>query len=269
MKTIPHAIFRLFIFLFVLSGSSSLSAFSSPSKKGDSCQLKYGWADWAPLQYVNSTGQLTGVQIEFVKAVTQAVGCDIKFVKLSWSEVVKQIETGEIDYTANATEDDFRRQFAYFSLPYRRDTFSFWVDRNKKEEFNRPSVSAIMRTGAKLGLISNQLYSPEIEGWIANETYSKNIVWAEEIDDLLNLLIENQVDIAVEDAYIIAYRKRIGIFSNNFVHMGVNTFGYETSFMFSKKSVSKDLVEKFNKRMRELKNTPLFQSIWMNPELIK
>ncbi|TQV73001.1 amino acid ABC transporter substrate-binding protein [Aliikangiella marina] len=254
---------------FLLVMTFQVSAAQATDNQSEKCILKYGWADWAPLQYVDTSGKLTGVQIELVKAVTDAVGCKIEFIKLPWSQIIQQIESGELDFTANATKDDFRSRFAYFSNPYRRDTFSFWVPKSRKALFDKPSVDEIMRTGAKLGLVANQLYSDDIKAWENDPNYGKNIAYAEEIADLLSMLKEGQVDIAVEDPYLIAYRKRIGLFSDDFTRLGIRTFGYEVSFMFSKKSTSMALVEQFNSKMRELKSTPVFQTIWMNPELIK
>ncbi len=265
-KLIPFLF--LTVTLFGLPIQPLVATETKPHVNNGPCKLKYGWADWAPLQYVDASGRLTGVQIELVRAVSEAAGCDIEYVKLPWNQIVNRIESGELDFTANATEDEVRRKFAYFSLPYRRDTFSFWVRNEKKERFDKASVEQIMKAGAKLGLVSNQLYSPEIERWKANSSFNKNIFYAEEIADLLSMLKNDEVDIAVEDPYIIAYRKRIGIFSDDFTSLSLNTFGYEVSFMFSKKSTSKKMVERYNDTMRKMKGTSLFQTIWMNPELI-
>ena len=261
-------LFLIGILLGLLPIQSAQAAEKAIVTKDEPCNLKYGWADWAPLQYVDASGKLTGVQIELVRAVSEAAGCKIEFIKLPWNQIVKRIESGELDFTANATEDEVRKKFAYFSIPYRRDTFSFWVRKENKKLFDKASVKEIMQTGVKLGLVSNQLYSQDIENWKADSKFNKNIFYAEEIADLLSMLKNDEVEIAVEDPYLIAYRKRIGIFSDDFTSLPLKTFGFEVGFMFSKKSTSKTLVERYNNSMRKMKNSPLFQTIWMNPDLI-
>jgi polar amino acid transport system substrate-binding protein len=238
-------------------------------ESNNQCLLKYGWADWAPLQYIDASGELTGVQVDLVKSVSKAAGCDVKYIKLSWAQILKGLKSGEIDFTANATENEFRKSFSYFSIPYRRDIFSFWVRDEDRSRFDYQTVEKIMKSGMKLGLISDQLYSPEIELWRKHPVFSKNITYAEEIDDLILLLEQRKVESIVEDAYIIAFRKRLGGFSRNISHLSINTFGYPVAFMFSKKTTSKQLVEKYNQKMRDLKNTSIFQSIWLDPQLIQ
>lgn len=234
----------------------------------EECHLKYGWADWAPLQYINASNQLTGVQIDLVRTVSQLVGCKIEYIKLPWTQIIQRLESGEIDFTANATENETRKKFAYFSVPYRRDTFSFWVKKENLSRYNKDSVEEIMTSGMQLGLISNQLYSPEIERWIAHPVYGKNISYSDEIDELLQQLQADKVDAIVEDAYIIAFRKRANGFSKNITNLSIKTFGYEVAFMFSKKTISKNRVEEFNQALRNLKKTKAFQSIWLDPDLI-
>jgi len=266
IRTVAIILPLLIELLFIHTVSAASSSTVESNKE---CRLKYGWADWAPLQYIDASGELTGVQIDLVKAVSKAVGCDIEYIKLSWAQILKGLKSGDIDFTANATENDIRKTFAYFSIPYRRDIFSFWVRDEERVRFDHQTVEEIMKSGMKLGLISDQLYSPEIELWRKDPVFSKNITYTEEIDDLILLLEERKVESIVEDAYIIAFRKRLGGFSRNISHLSIQTFGYPVAFMFSKKTTSKELAEKYNQKMRELKNTSTFQSIWLDPKLIQ
>lgn len=252
--------------LFIQTVSAAKSSSGESNKE---CHLKFGWADWAPLQYIDASGELTGVQVDLVNAVSKAVGCDVEYVKLSWAQILQGLKSGEIDFTANATENTFRKTFAYFSIPYRRDTFSFWVRNENHIRFNHQTVEKIMKSGMKLGLISDQLYSPEIELWKKDPVYSKNISYTEEIDDLISLLQDGRVEGIVEDAYIIAFRKRIGVFPRNISYLSSKTFGYPVAFMFSKKTTSKEIVEKYNQKMRELRDSSSYQSIWIDPQFIQ
>lgn len=256
-------IFSLLLSPLVIAESKTTNELQS------GCQLKFGWADWAPLQYYDASGNLTGVQVDLVNAVSKEVGCEVEYIQLSWAEIVEGIKSGDIDFTANATENDSRKEFAYFSIPYRRDTFSFWVKKDNYERYNIGPVEKLMKSGMKLGLISNQLYSPEIENWQNDPIYGKNIVYSDGIDQLISLLIDDKVEVVVEDAYIMAYRKRAGIFSKKIARLSIETFGFKVAFMFSIKTTSKKVVDKYNNKLRELKNTELFQSIWLNPELIQ
>ena len=267
-RTIAIILTLLMEWLFIGSVGAKESA-TSESSTNKKCHLKYGWADWAPLQYIDASGELTGVQIDLVNSVSKAVGCEIEYIKLPWTQILQDLKSGKIDFTANATESEIRKTYGYFSIPYRRDTFSFWVRNQDRPRFEQQTVEELMKSGMKLGLITDQLYSPEIEFWEKDPVYSKNISYTEEIDDLLLLLENRKVESIVEDAYIIAYRKRLGGFSRNISHLSIKTFGYPVAFMFSKKTTSKKLVEKYNQTMRELKHTSVFQSIWLDPNFIQ
>lgn len=264
----PPCILLIVILIVVIISPTRPAVASSENKTSSECNLTFGWSDWEPLQYEDSSGRLQGIQIELAKSMASAIGCEIKFVKNTWSGVVQSIESGEIDFTANATPSTGRKAFAYFSLPYRRDTYSIWVKHKDLERYNHSSIERIKKSGIKVGLVKSQIYNDEFESWKKDPVYSKNITYFNTLNELIKNLVHGKIEALVEDPFVIAYRLRVDKIEDQISRIPVQSFGQKVSFMFSKKTINKTFVKRFNLKMRELKDTKVFQSVWLEPQLI-
>lgn|GEM_PF-1392718 len=261
---------RFIVFLF-LTGSHLLVAASASGNTNTSqsnCQLVYGWANWPPLQYTDSQGEITGVQIDLVRALAKETHCKIIYIERNWSEIVDLIESGEIDFTANATLSERRKQFAYFSRSYRRDSYAVWVRSEDLNQYNFSSVDTLKKSGVKIGLTANHLYSEAIDQWIQDPRYSKNISYAPSSSINMQRLINGEIDASLEDPFIVAYKRRTKQITADISRLPIQIFGHKVSFMFSKKTVDKNFVEQFNLALKRLQESPDFSSIWLDPQFI-
>ncbi|WP_185964503.1 substrate-binding periplasmic protein [Aliikangiella marina] len=268
MRLLFSILFYCFLAIVLPSPSASGKPFSANSPQPQNCQLKYGWNQWPPLQYVNNNQEVKGIQIEFVKAIVESLGCELTLVERSWNEVINGIENGDIDFTANASVTTARKSYAYFSLPYRKDLFSIWVKREDKALYSRNTLAEFKQTKVKLGLIKNQYYGPLVESLKSDPSFSQNITLFDTNNALLASFINSEIDAMIEDPFVMAYRKRVEKIDSHLSRVPIDFLGSEVGFMFSKKTTTAEFVNRFNLKMRELKDSNVFQSIWLDPELV-
>ncbi|TQV86871.1 substrate-binding periplasmic protein [Aliikangiella coralliicola] len=245
--------------------TASISA-EAHSKK---CQLNYGWTEWKPLQYLDKRGKIIGLQIDLVEAIAESLNCDINFIKGRWNDNLEKIRTGEVDFTANATPSEKRKQFAHFSNPYRQDSFAVFVRMEDVEKYNAGTINALKLIDFKLGLAKQYLYGEEVEAWQSDNQYNYLLTYSAVAEDNFSKLIKGEIDGFLEDPFVISYKLRSKDLTKKVVPLPIRTTGREVCFIFSKKTVSKNFVSQFNRALTKIKNNPKYQSIWLDSSFNK
>jgi len=245
---------------------------NTPSKSGDiddskNCVLVFGFTEWKPLQYVDDNGLPTGIQIDLSKAVLEELGCELKYEFGTWSNSLAKIKTGEIDFTANATETSERKNYGLFSAAYRRDEFTIFVRHPDKKKFEKYSISELKKSNFRLGLTRNYLYGEEVEQWQSDEKYNHLLSYVDHADDNLDKLFKGEIDGVLFDPFEVAYKLRSKDLSQRIVSLPIRTFGREVSFIFSKKRFDDEFIQRFNKALKKIVNDPKNQSLWINNNL--
>ncbi|TQV75547.1 amino acid ABC transporter substrate-binding protein [Aliikangiella marina] len=230
------------------------------------CELVYGWAEWPPLQYFKTNREIAGIQTEMVRTLAEDLNCNITFFKSDWSNIVELIKIGEVDFTANATPTETRKQFALFSDVYRKDSYGIWVKAESFAQYKNMSIDELKRSGFKLGMTRSHFYSEALDNWQHDKEYSKNIIYGDSSAISMQRLIEGQVNGCVEDPLIVGYKKRIKVITADIARLPINIFGHDVALMFSKKSVSPETVIKFNEALARLKKSGKYNSIWLDPK---
>ena len=131
------------------------------------------------------------------------------------------------------------------------------------EKFNTDNIEKLKASGIKLGLTRNHLYGDDLDAWRQDPKYASNFVYSPTSVVSMERLVIGEVDGFVEDPFIVAYKKRTKIITADISRLPINLVGHKVSFMFSKKSVSPDIVDKFNKAIKELRESNEYRSIWL------
>ncbi len=239
---------------------------TSPTSLKKRCHLTLGWTEWKPLQYYNNRGELEGLQIDFIREIAKQMGCKLSYVEGNWQQLLDYIKSGEIDFIADATATTQRKEFALFSVPFRRDSFTVYVRTKERTKYQPYSLEQLKLMGFKLALTEGYLYGGQIELWKNDKKYNQYLSYAVTTEENMKRLSNNEIDGFVEDPLVVSYKMRSGDkeLSSHVSPLSFRTFGLEASFMFSKKTVSKDLVKQFNQALLKVQSNPVYQSIWFN-----
>ncbi|WP_434777011.1 basic amino acid ABC transporter substrate-binding protein [Neisseria sp. Ec49-e6-T10] len=96
------------------------SGASEPTATNTTIEFKAATdAAYAPFEFQDTDGKLTGFSIEVLEAAGQKAGFNIKMVQKSWEGIFNSLDQGDIDIVAaSVTITDERKQTMDFSDPY-------------------------------------------------------------------------------------------------------------------------------------------------------
>jgi len=236
-----------------------------PVAENPSCHLTFGWTEWAPLQYLNSEGELQGLQVEFVSLIAKELGCRLVFVQGSWIDLINRLKQGEIDFISNATKTEQRSTYAYFSDAYREDVFTLYIRSKDLKNFAQSNIKDLKRDKFKLGLTRDFLYGEIIERWQKNPDNNQHLSYADSTEENASRLLAAEIDGFLEDPYVISY-KLISQQLSQVSKTNITLFGHQSRFMFGKKKISPERVKRFNRALANVLKLQRFQGSWFAME---
>ncbi|MCT4634729.1 MAG: transporter substrate-binding domain-containing protein [Rickettsiales bacterium] len=205
-----------------------------------------------PPFYVINNSQISGIEYELTKVIFNKAGITVKYDAENpafWKEILTQIESGEKDFVGGATDTKERENWALFSKTYRLDSESVVTNNSKSNSFTNAAefIEFIkMNKNLKIGLVDGVVYnSQEINDLIKNPG-STILVIKSSHEQIVELLNNNMVDYIVIDTLLANQElAKIGAKNNNFNVIDINST-MPLHFMFSKKTVNQDIVDKVN-----------------------
>lgn len=121
------------VFLGLLCVALSLSPMLALAAEDSSFELseaEQGWLDshptirigimeaWPPMDYVDSSGQPSGIGVSFVKAMNKRLGNRIKIVPGPWKKIYEEVKGKRLDGLMDITPRPDRKAFFLFTRPY-------------------------------------------------------------------------------------------------------------------------------------------------------
>ncbi len=233
----------------------------APIVEKPECKLTLGWDPWEPYQYLTPDDKVQGLEIDLITAMADQVGCQVDFVQHDWMHLLQGIKDGSIDMLGGASETEQRKSFAYFSAPYRHESFVLYVRSSDVEKYNSQTLTQLLDNQFRVGVTEDYIYGDQVSDIQDEEKYQPLIVTVPITEVNYYNLIQNNIDGFLEDPFVAGYTiKRKGLSSQiNATDIEVNS-GY-VSIMFSKASVKPETVEQFNQALESIKASGEYQKI--------
>ncbi|WP_375326631.1 transporter substrate-binding domain-containing protein [Candidatus Tisiphia endosymbiont of Nemotelus uliginosus] len=234
----------------------------------DKNKLIVNWymADPYQFAYINKHGNygIAGLDIELINTISNRVGVNIQYINSSGIKSISNIQNGKSDIVAGATYTDERAEFANFSTPYRVEEISLFVLSSSKKQVNFTTVpellAQIRALNFRLGIMTGFVYGDiKITNYLNDANNSDIIIKYESNSELFNALIRKEIDGFITDkltglALILSY-------TNEQIEEVPTGIKVPLHLMFSQKTVSKDLVERFNKAIKESINNDDYKAL--------
>ena len=197
-------------------------------------QLVIGYTDYAPMNYVDDSGNLVGFDTEFAIAVCDKLGYEAKFQLIEWNNKYMELSGGTVDcvwngFTYNCADDDGvqRADKVDFSYAYMNNEQCVVVKASNLDTLNSETALAGRRVAAENGsagescaksLIGDsgtyigvtaqadtlkELASGNVDFVVIDKTMAKSIVGK---GDYASLAIADNVEIEGEQ-YAIGFKK--------------------------------------------------------------
>lgn len=225
------------------------------------CDLTMGWDPWEPYQYRDVGGDVRGLDVEIVSAIAETSGCRLSFVSSDWATLLDRLKEGDVDILTGATRSEPREQFAYFTDPYRDESFGLYVRAGEAEEHAAAGLEELLEGGFRLGVTQEYLYGGQIAALEQNPEYADQFVAAAVGEVNYSRLLNQEIDGFLEDPYVAAAVLRTkGLTEDIEAHPFVIATD-PVSLMISKKSVAPEIVERINASLAELKASGDYRAI--------
>ena len=110
--------------------------------------LLNGWYPWKPYQFYEKSyggGILTGMDINILQRVSENIGVRIEYEEVEWQQHQLDIKEGRRDIASGVTYTKAREQYAYFSIPYRFEENSLFVNAKSDKNLNFRSTDELLK----------------------------------------------------------------------------------------------------------------------------
>lgn len=214
-----------------------------------------GWEKALPFQF-KEKDQVKGIDMDTLSIVMKKINCKLEFKEIPWERHLKEIENGTVDIAAGANITPDREVYANFSVPYLTEYVYFYSLKNNISKFKFKNESELLKLNLKIGAINGAYMGPVFEDAVKNKILipNKNYFLVNNEKQLVELLLAKRIDGIILGEFVNNLHKDIKEHSTKM-------FEHNTNFMFSKKSVNKNFIEKFNVALEEAKKVGLLSKI--------
>ena len=262
-----RSVFRLSAWRLGLMALSVL-VLSQAAQADEGRTLRGGWIHYAPYSYIETVQGFPvwrGFDVELLRSISDRAGYVVDSPELDWSEHVRQIRTGDRDIASNATRTPEREEFAYFSTPYRSETIALIVPRGESASLSATTdaelVTLFKAKKFRLGVKAGFAYpSALLRAFLDDPGNSGQIRKVENQQDLLQDLIDGRTDGYLSDRIVAATFIEANNARNKVEEHPLLVVG-DLHLMFSKASVSPEVVDDFNRAIESMRDDGSFRRL--------
>ena len=187
---------------FCKSGSLMLclfllfTLFSVPvkAKEADAETIQVGWFEDS-YNITGQNGERSGYGYEYQQAVAAYTGWNYDYVKAGWSDLLKQMEKGELDLMSGVSYTEERAKKMLFSeLPMGEERYYLYADVSD----TGISVSDLdTLNDKKVGLLDGSIHATQFYKWEKEHNLHLKYVSITGLEDAMDKLKNNEIDCVV------------------------------------------------------------------------
>ncbi|MGH8048798.1 MAG: transporter substrate-binding domain-containing protein, partial [Chthoniobacterales bacterium] len=234
-----------------------------PCANSVAAELHGGWAVWVPYQYEKASPgglkTLSGLDIEVMRAASDIAGLDVSFEQTPWSENLRAVADGKLDFALGATRETSREVYARFSRPYRKESIYLFTRSGDGRKWRAASpiesLKGIRERGGKLAVEAGYYYGPEVAAILAEPTDRQWVIRVPDPSAALSALISGEADAMLSDRVAgpsVAWDARS---LNKIEELSGPLYETDLCFAFSKKTVSPEMVASYDRALDSLKSS--------------
>ena len=217
------------------------------------CQLTIGWDPWEPYQYQDVGGSVRGLDIELVEAMAESAGCGLMYEENDWAALLNRVREGAVDVILGATQTEDRASYGWFSDPYRSESFGLFVRSGEAANYSEKTLVELLDKSFKIGVTNQYIYGDEVMALQDDPKYSAKFHGVTVGEANFERLRNFEIDGFLEDPFVAAaVIRRKGLHEDIEAHAIVIETG-EVQLMFSRASVSEDIVKRFDAALAKIK----------------
>jgi polar amino acid transport system substrate-binding protein len=223
---------------------------STPPPEGAaSCELTVGWDPWEPYQYEDADGSVRGLDIEISALLASDAGCRLKYARGQWLELLEKLRDGKVDMLLAATLIPEREGYAWFSRPYRKESFALYVRGDELADLSGQDFASLIASGKRVGYTEGYYYGAEVNKLSGDPRYSANFIGASIVELNYSRLMDGSIDVLLDDPFVATSIIRRKGWTGKIARHPQGIASGEVSLMFSRKKIPEDLLARFNQAL--------------------
>ncbi|NNF52559.1 MAG: amino acid ABC transporter substrate-binding protein [Gammaproteobacteria bacterium] len=238
-----------------------MSSKTDAAVQEEQCNIVMGWDPWEPYLFADIDGSVRGLDVELMSAMASKAGCEISFAKASWTQLLDRLRAGQVDVVAGASVTEARKQFSWFSAPYRRETFALYVRDTEASKYPFTVMEDVLAQGMKVGVVSDYVYGEQLNRLIESERYQSQFVEVPISELNYVSLLDYSIDGFLEDPFVAATILRKKGYDEDIEQHPLVIDSGGVHFMFSKASVDEATVNDLNEALSDLIADGSYQAI--------
>ena len=213
-----------------------------------------------------SDGQYSGLDVELGMAIAAEAGYKVELVDYPWPRIAHLMKTGDIDLTFSAGMAEDRLAWARFTQEYfRHGRNYFYVLKSRKEEFRAiHNLSQLESYDFTMGVQRGYNYSSEFERLIEKDWFVNRLQVLNEPETVVEALVKGRVDAMAGSEYGTAHilkQKNADQAVQRLFNLTPDDEDSKTYMMFSRSSVSQEVVDNFDAAIKRLRASGKLQAI--------
>lgn len=234
-------------FLFLIISLASVSKVKAEA-------LSVGWELWYPYQYYNEKQQLVGLDIDSFNAIMAEAKLSFSAVEIPWNTHLNFIKSGKMDMAMGASWSKEREEYAYFSLPYRKETVKLFVKKGKAKHIYLKTLADLAGSQYIVGVESGYYYGKEYAELIKTKAFKNNISEVIDLEENVTLLMKGELDGFLVDPNTMQSFVKKYQFEGEFEVHPIEIYSADIFIMLSKKSSNTEILKKINAAINTLTN---------------
>lgn len=252
--TLRH--FRISIFLASLLFCCSVRS---------ECDREYtiGYEKYGDFLLVDDADQIIGgIDYDIVSSIFNRLGCKLVWISMPWKRNLVAIKTGKIDMASGANATPERAVWANFSIPYRQNFHGLFVQKANKKILLIDNLSDIVGTSLRLNYQRGAFLGPPFEDLMERPEFKQRVSTVTDEEQQIGMVAIGRVDgtflnISVGNALLRKKKLTHQIMAHPSIKLGVKDY----VFLFSKMTVEKEFIERFNLELAALKQDGTLKKI--------
>jgi len=205
----------------------------------------------------------TGLDVDIITTVLKKMKCSYSLRMISWKAHVSKLKKGKFHLAGGASKNDERKKFAYFSDSYRTESAIMLVQRNDSTKFKDAKSLKDLSTikSFKLAINRGNWYGDIFEKLKKEKTFKNILTETTKEVQLYKMLKKGRVTGILVDKFSgYSFLKKLN-YNQSIVPHPIKVYSDNIFVMFSKKSVKKSFVDRFNLNLKKIKDNGEYKKI--------
>ncbi|MHC4884371.1 MAG: substrate-binding periplasmic protein [Planctomycetota bacterium] len=226
--------------------------------------LKLGADDWAPYTYPAKvegkadTSKAQGFVADLARAVFKEMGISVSSFRIyPWKKALMDTYKGKLDVLMAAKKNAEREEKCYYPAePAAASSFRFFIRAEDKGKLKYESFDDLK--GHKIGLVRGFSYPAEFSAFVKKEKNFEEVV---NVKQNIKKILAKKVDYMIMEGNVGAQLLKDMNQEGKLISLDKPLDSSPVYIIFSKKSVSKETADAFQKALVKFKTTDAFKSL--------